>query len=124
MNRYAGLAFSARLCGDLRKASKYISQARITAGDIYDSPNPDSGMHSLVPLPSSSVFFFFFCSFSSFSSKYINILIACYKVCALLMMSNYMQLVLNIPLTAHYSRLADSLRLLVCPLFVSPAPPF
>eukprot|EP00026_Physarum_polycephalum_P002731 Phypoly_transcript_02739.p1 GENE.Phypoly_transcript_02739~~Phypoly_transcript_02739.p1 ORF type:complete len:656 (+),score=105.69 Phypoly_transcript_02739:195-1970(+) len=70
---YAALAYAARICGDLQKANKYISQARTMAGEIYDLADSDS-------------------------------------VAALLMMSNYWQLVLNIPQSAHYTRLANSLR--------------
>jgi hypothetical protein len=85
--------YSARLCGDLPKANKYISKARMMAGEIYDLADPDSGnLLSLCAL--------------------INYLIIV-LVSAMLMMSNYWQLVLNIPLCAHYTRLANSLRRLV-----------
>lgn len=42
--RYAALAISARLAGDLQRAKAYISQARILAGSVFDSPSPDTGM--------------------------------------------------------------------------------
>lgn len=42
--RCAALAYSARLLGDLPGAQKYISQGRMLAGSVYDSPDPDSSI--------------------------------------------------------------------------------
>lgn len=75
---YSALAFASRLYGDHFQAKKYISQARVLAGSIFDSPDPDT-------------------------------------ISALLMMSNYWQLVLDLPLSYYYGNMAVTLAKLLSP---------
>eukprot|EP00026_Physarum_polycephalum_P003218 Phypoly_transcript_03228.p1 GENE.Phypoly_transcript_03228~~Phypoly_transcript_03228.p1 ORF type:complete len:816 (+),score=189.11 Phypoly_transcript_03228:74-2449(+) len=72
LQSYAAMAFAARSIGDYTKAKLFISQGRVLAGSIFDSPDLDT-------------------------------------VVGMIMMGNYWQMSLNLPLSGHYANLAWSL---------------